>query len=173
MKKGILIIVVIVLIIIAGVIIFNVVNNDKKENTTANANQLENGYEVEYKGVNVTPGTKFDENAISEEYDFYEIQSCAFEGNDKVYTYSGIEIDVAEVDGVDTVYYVYFLDTEVETEEGIKISDTLDDMLDAYGEDYENSVENSYVYTRGDVNLTFIVENDVITSIEYTLNVNN
>ena len=46
-------------------------------------------------------------------------------------------------------------------------------MLDAYGEDYENSVENSYVYTRGDVNLTFIVENDVITSIEYTLNVNN
>lgn len=172
MKKGIIFIVIIIFVIIAGIIIFNVINNEDEQNVTIDT-QAKEGYTVEYDGVNVTPGTKFDENAISEEYDFYEIQSCAFEGNDKVYTYSGIEIDVAEVDGVDTVYYVYFLDTEVETEEGIKISDTLDDMLDAYGEDYENSVENSYVYTRGDVNLTFIVENDVITSIEYTLNVNN
>ena len=171
-KKGIIFIVIIIFVIIAGIIIFNVINNEDEQNVTIDT-QAKEGYTVEYDGVNVTPGTKFDENAISEEYDFYEIQSCAFEGNDKVYTYSGIEIDVAEVDGVDTVYYVYFLDTEVETEEGIKISDTLDDMLDAYGEDYENSVENSYVYTRGDVNLTFIVENDVITSIEYTLNVNN
>lgn len=172
MKKGIIFIVIIIFVIIAGIIIFNVINNEDEQNVTIDT-QAKEGYTVEYDGVNVTPGTKFDENAISEGYDFYEIQSCAFEGNDKVYTYSGIEIDVAEVDGVDTVYYVYFLDTEVETEEGIKISDTLDDMLDAYGEDYENSVENSYVYTRGDVNLTFIVENDVITSIEYTLNVNN
>ena len=70
----------------------------------------------------------------------------------------------------------YFQDNEeveLETEEGIKISDTVDDMLEAYGDDYENPVENSYVYTKGDVNLTFIVENDVITSIEYTLIVND
>ena len=46
-------------------------------------------------------------------------------------------------------------------------------MLEAYGDDYENPVENSYVYTKGDVNLSFIVENDVITSIEYTLIVND
>ena len=175
MKKGIILAVIIIAVIIAGIIIFNVINNKDEQNVTTDT-QGEEGYTVEYQGVNVTPGTEFDENAISEEYDYFEIQSCAFDGNDKVYTYSGVEIDVAEIDGVDRVYYVYFQDNEeveLETEEGIKISDTVDDMLEAYGDDYENPVENSYVYTKGDVNLTFIVENDVITSIEYTLIVND
>lgn len=172
MKKGVILIVVIILVVIAGIIIFNVVNNDKEQGTTESV-QSEEGYTVEYEGVNITPGTKFDENSIPEEYEYYEIQSCAFDGDDKVYTYSGVEVDVAEINGVDTVYSVYFLDTGAETKEGVKKSDTKEKMIDTYGEDYENTFDNSYVYTKGDVTLTFIVENDVITSIEYTLNVNN
>ena len=170
-KKVILILAIIIVVIIAGVIIFSVANNGE-ENSLENT-QTELAYTVEYNGVNITPGTEFDETAISEEYSFYEIQSCAFEGNDKVYTYSGVEIIVAEVDGVDTVYSVYFLDTETETAEGVKVADSKDAMINAYGEDYESTVENSYAYTRGDVILSFIVENDTITSIEYTLNINN
>lgn len=172
MKKGVIVIVVIILVIIAGIIIFNVVNNDKEQGTTESV-QSESGYTVEYKGVNITPGTKFDENAIPEEYNYSEIQSCAFDGNDKVYTYADVEVNVALVNGVDTVYSVYFLDTEAETKEGVKMSDTKEAMIEAYGEDYESTVDNSYVYKKGDVELSFIVENDVITSIEYTLDVNN
>ena len=172
MNKKIIIIVAIVIVIIAGIIAFGVLSNGKKEESNVK-DQSSSVYEVEYKGVNITPGQKFDETAISEEYSLSEIQSCAFEGNDKVYTYSGVEIIVAEVDGVDTVYSVYFLDTETETAEGVKGADSKDAMINAYGEDYESTVENSYAYTRGDVILSFIVENDTITSIEYTLNINN
>lgn len=38
---------------------------------------------------------------------------------------------------------------------------------------YENTLENVYVYKRGNVSVSFLVENDVITSIEYTLNTAN
>lgn len=167
--------VVIILIIIIGVIAaVNVLtNNDEVEEVggTEEAVQTEESFSVEYAGVDVTPGVPFDETAITEEYTYSEIQSCAFDGYDKVYTYSGVEIDSAEIDGVETVYYVYFIDTETETTEGVKLADSVDVMLEAYGEDYEQPTENSYVYTRGDVILTFVVESDVITSIEYTLNV--
>lgn len=171
MKKKVILILAIIVVIIIGIIVFFIVNNGKESPNEETGTT--NSYSIEYNGVDVTPGKPFDENAISEEYSFYEIESCAFEGTDKVYTYSGVEIIVAEVDGVDTVYSVYFLDTETQTAEGVKVSDTRDAMINAYGEDYENLIENSYVYTKGDVMLSFIVENDTITSIEYTLNINN
>lgn len=126
---------------------------------------------VKYNGVDVTPGEAFDESAIDEESEYYEIVSCAFDGYDKVYTYSGVEITVSEIDGTDTVYSVYYIDESVETEEGLKISDSKEDMLNAYGENYENDIENKYSYTLDDVILSIIVENDIVTSIEYTLNV--
>ena len=172
MNKKIIIIVAIVIVVIAGIIAFGVVSNGKKEESNVK-DQSSSVYEVEYKGVNITPGQKFDETAISEEYSLSEIQSCAFEGNDKVYTYSGVEIIVAEVEGVDTVYSVYFLDPEMQTKEGVKISDSKDKIISTYGDNYESTVENSYAYTKDDVTLSFIVQNDTIISIEYTLNIND
>ena len=46
-------------------------------------------------------------------------------------------------------------------------------MIEKYGENYEISLETKYTYTRGDVDLSFIIENDIITSIEYTLKTDN
>ena len=42
-------------------------------------------------------------------------------------------------------------------------------MIETYGEDYNLSMDNKYTYTRENVELSFIVENNIITSIEYTL----
>ena len=64
MKKGIILAVIIIAVIIAGIIIFNVINNGDEQNVTMDT-QGEEGYTVEYQGVNVTPGTEFNENAIS------------------------------------------------------------------------------------------------------------
>ena len=46
----------------------------------------------------------------------------------------------------------------------------LQQMIETYSEDFENH-ENSYTYRKGETLLNFIVENETITSIEYTLDV--
>lgn len=170
-KKGIIIFLVILVIIVAGVIVFNTTKN-KEEEKTGETVQYKT-YSLKYKDVDITPGKQFAEGDISEECEYSEIDSCAFDGKDKVYTYSQVEINVAEINGVDSVYSVYFLEPEMKTPEGVGLSDSKDDMLKAYGNNYEQSSENTYTYSDGVTNITFLVENDVITSIEYTLLVTN
>ena len=45
-------------------------------------------------------------------------------------------------------------------------------MIEKYGENYTITLETKYTYTSGNVELSFIIENDMITSIEYTLKTN-
>lgn len=45
---------------------------------------------------------------------------------------------------------------------------TLEDMVAAYGEGYTES-GSAYNYVKGNVLLQFIIENDEITSIQYTI----
>jgi hypothetical protein len=95
-----------------------------------------------------------------------ELSSCAFDGNDKVYTYENMEITVSPLDGKDIVYSVYFLNDRITTKEGVKITDDKETMIETYGENYKN-INNKYSYLKGDVLLSFIIENDIIISIEY------
>lgn len=170
-NKKIIVVIALIIIVVGAIIFCSNVKKDKEENTNQEETVSTENFVVKYLGVDVTPGKAFDENAIDEENEYYEIVSCAFDGYDKVYTYSGVEITASEIDGVDTVYSVYYKDDSVETEEGLKITDTKESMISIYGEDYENELENKYTYTLDNVILSIIVENDVITSIEYTLKV--
>ena len=43
------------------------------------------------------------------------------------------------------------------------------DMIEKYGTDYEQKLGNKYIYLNGNVELSFIIESDIITAIEYTL----
>lgn len=161
-KKAIIIVVIVVLLLI-GIVIACSLKTNKKENNTNKT------FSMIYKGVEVLPGTKFDESQIKEKADFSEIPSCAFSGTDKVYTYEDVEIIVAQIDNIDKVYSVYFINDLAQTGEGLKISDNKQKMIETYGEDYNLSMDNKYTYTRENVELSFIVENNIITSIEYTL----
>lgn len=161
-KKAIIIVVIVVLLLI-GIVIACSLKTNKKENSTSKT------FSMIYKGVEVLPGTKFDESQIKEKADFSEIPSCAFSGTDKVYTYEGVEIIVAQIENIDKVYSVYFINDLAQTGEGLKISDNKQKMIETYGEDYNLSMDNKYTYTRENVELSFIVENNIITSIEYTL----
>ena len=66
---------------------------------------------------------------------------------------------------------MYILDDSIKTNEGIAIGNTYQDMINTYGEDFSNEV-NLYTYSVGKYNLGFIVQNDIITSIEYSYSVN-
>lgn len=172
-KKSVLIIAIVVLIIVAAIAMAILLPNNKNKDTINDNVSVEETVSLKYKGVEIVPGTEFDEGAIDEDAMFSEIPSCAFAGTDKVYTYDNVELIVAEIDGRDTVYSVYFINETQETGEGIKISDSKEDMIEKYGNSYEEILGNKYVYTKNNVEISFMIENDIITGIEYTLKTTN
>lgn len=103
---------------------------------------------------------------LGEEKSYFEAASCAFPGLEKTYTYSSFSLYTYEDGEQDRVASIVILDDSVGTAEGIYLNDSLDDIIAQYGDDYEHSV-NLYTYTAGRMQLSFIVEDDVVTSIEY------
>lgn len=172
MNKKVLIVVAIIVVIavIVAIVVATQNSGDKSNPEAQNVTEevQDAGFMISYLGVDVTPGVPFDRNTIPEEGTYSEIPSCAFEGTDNVSTFAHVEITSAQVNGVETVYSVYFLDPEVKTQEGIAISDDRNKVIETYGSDYEE-LGNKITYTKGDVQLSFIIENDVVTSVEYVL----
>ena len=169
MNKKVLIIVVCVMVLVAiGAIVVVNINNKNNDNQNSDVLKEEESLNltVSYLGVDVTPGVEFSSENIPEEGEYSQIPSCAFQGTDNVVIYSHVEITSAQIDGSERVYSVYFLDDEISTPEGVKITDARADVIDAYGDDFEGN-DNKITYVDGKVELSFLIENDVVTSIEY------
>ncbi len=103
---------------------------------------------------------------LGEPDSYFEAESCAFDGLDKTFDYPGFELVTYPVDGVDYISNIYFLDSTVATPEGITIGSTLEDMIAAYGEDPTEDL-GLYQYTDGDTQLSFLVEDGEVRSVEY------
>ena len=173
MKKVILIILVVAVIIIGGVEIGVTMQKAKKEGSTSSGEEIlkkeDEVYTFSDNGKKIALGEVFSKESlgIGDEESYSEIASCAFEGLDKTYTYANYEITTYPDGDKDRIYTIYFLNTEAKTEEGVSVSDSLEKMLQVYGDNYEIQ-GNQYTYTKGKTQLQFIVENDVITSIQYS-----
>lgn len=102
---------------------------------------------------------------LGEADDYFESESCAFEGLDKVYTYAGYKLNTYPVDDKDYVLSVVFRDDTVETEEGISIGSTKDEVTDAYG-DPTKEKGSSLIYEKGDTKITFGMEGDKVATVE-------
>ena len=104
--------------------------------------------------------------ALGEPLSYFEAASCAFEGMDKTYTYSGFVITTQPgEDGQDYINSVRLTDDSVTTPEGVYIGCSADDVTAAYGEG--SRTENVISYTKGDSAMNFILEGDKVISIEY------
>ena len=140
------------------------VNNDEvslKEETP-------DGYFLKYSDV-IIPLNAPAEDIISKlpaETSYFEAESCAFQGLDKIYTYNGFELHTYEAEGIDYIYGMIFLDDNIETVEGVRLFSTLDDVISVYGNDYEEDM-GLYTYTKNKTTLSFLIENDEVVSIEY------
>ena len=103
---------------------------------------------------------------LGEPVSYYEAASCAFEGLDKIYTYSSFQLDTYPQDGKDMLASIYFKDDLVKTKEGISLYMTADDMMKTYGK--ATTINgNEYIYEKGNGCLRFIVKDGEIISIEY------
>ncbi len=139
--------------------------------TTAAASTADEGFYFELEGQKLTPGMAQDDmiSAIGETDNVFSAPSCAGQGTDYTYTYGSVEIvTVPNADGVNEISTIALRDDLTSTPEGVSLYMTTADMTAAYGEDYTQS-GNAYTYVKGNVKLSFIIENDEITSIEYSL----
>lgn len=105
-------------------------------------------------------------SSLGEYSNYAESPSCAFKGLDKIYSYGGFDLYTYPIESTDYVNSIYFVDDSVSTPEGIRLGSTVEDMLAAYGEDYEEEY-GVYTYTKDKSTLSFIVTDGVIESIEY------
>ncbi len=106
--------------------------------------------------------------ALGEPLKYTESTSCAFEGLDKSYDYGSFHLETYPQGDQDFVYGWWFVDDLVETDEGICIGSSQADVEAAYGaENYNGS--NAYIVKQGGGVLTVILENGVVTSVQYAI----
>ncbi len=176
MKKSSIIVIAIIIVVVIAIAAYFLLNNKEESNQQASNNstsvtQEENNttaIKLEYEGKDMTPGAVFSREIFGQEQSYSEVPSCAGQGTDKVYNYGSYEITAYQDGEEEKIYSVYFIDDQITTTEGVKISDDKSVMLEKYGESYEQT-GNQYTYKSGNVLLAFIVENDFITSITYSL----
>jgi len=109
-------------------------------------------------------------NNVGEPLGKFEAVSCAFEGNDLVFSYPGIEIFTYPAGGNNFIHTIRFIDDSVRTTEGgILPGDNIQAVFDVYGNDYSYDT-GVYTFTRGHTVLEFLTEDDgSIYEIRYRL----
>ena len=174
--KKVLIIVLVILVIIIGTVEIGVVlsnrpkSNNEEQKAQGQTPEVAEKFSYTYDGVTMEIGEEFSKEKYGEELEYSEIASCAFEGLDKTYTYEHYEVTTYPDGDKENVLTIYFLDETIATNEGLSIGDDYEKMVEIYGDNFTNH-ENQYTYQRGNTLLEFIVENGVVTSIDYTLDV--
>ncbi|MBH1939813.1 hypothetical protein I5677_02755 [Mobilitalea sibirica] len=147
---------------------------DKETEAASDASVSDNeeqevvGYPFEFGDVTIHMNTNAASviEALGEPVEYFEAESCAFKGLDKIYYYNGFELSTYPMESEDFISSVNFLDDSVSTTEGIYLGSTLEEMLAAYGNDYTQEM-GMYIYTLGETELNFLVEDGVITAITY------
>lgn len=104
--------------------------------------------------------------ALGEPQSYFEAASCAFEGLDKIYTYSGFQITTRPDGDKDYVNSILLTDDSVSTPEGIYIGSPALDVADTYGV-LRGSDSGSSMLTLDNVTLSIILEEGKVISIEY------
>ena len=130
----------------------------------------EDGFIFMYENTPVYLGD-FTENILEkfEPIDFYEYNSCSFEGMAKIYSYGEFDFStyLNYKSEKDRIYSIDLFDAP--TAEGIYIGHTFNDMITVYGTEYEElqAFARIYSYNKKGTVLSFGVEDDIIISISY------
>lgn len=131
-------------------------------------NPPQKGFFFESKGITIAMHAESDAivSQLGEATSYFEAESCAFKGKEKIYTYNGFELSTYELNGKDYVASIVFLDDSVSTPEGIYLNSCLEDVLSAYGDSYTKSFD-LFTYELAKSKLRFLIEDNHVVSIEY------
>lgn len=129
-------------------------------------------YYPTYNAIDMKPGTIFSNVAISlTDYNATYTTTSNYNGKTaNVYEYDTFEIETYyDEKEIEKIYSIRITSEEQPTNEGIKIGDTIDGMLNTYGVNYTNPIENIYLYNLANTNISFTIENEQIIEIIYYL----
>ena len=139
-------------------------SNDDNSQQAASLNE----YGFTYNGYTGSAGLPADAviAGYGDGYSYFESPSCAFQGMDKVYTYSSFLVRTYTRDDVDYVLSIELLDDTVTTPEGIYIGNTADQVRSSYGEP-DNETAAGIEYIQGNSTLSFALNGGVVVGISY------
>ena len=101
----------------------------------------------------------------------FEAPSCAFTGVSYFYTYGGVQVVTYPDENdqsLNRFYEVDLLDSSAATVEGIKVGDTYEQMLAAYGKPASETTAYAMYQTDGKA-VRFFLEGNTIKEIVYTV----
>ena len=85
--------------------------------------------------------------ALGTDYETFADPSCLYEGEDKEFRYSGISILTNPNGDMDVWYSLEITTDEYPTARGIKVGDTRDALIEAYGDGYYMESDYQMVYS--------------------------
>ncbi len=85
--------------------------------------------------------------ALGEPTETVSSPSCVFEGEDFEYNYDFGSIYSSPIEGEDIWYDFYIFDIGISTTRGLSVGDTVEKMLELYGENYYAEGEGMYTYS--------------------------
>lgn len=144
-------------------------NNNNSQSSNNNNSGAYEGFVFKLKDTDIQLNAKMADltGKLGKEDAYFESNSCAFQGLDKVYTYGSVVISTYPLENVDYVYTIELKDDTVETPEGIYIGSSKADVEKAYGTP-GSTTDTAYIYTKGESQLNIIFEDDAVSSIVYT-----
>lgn len=150
-------------------------NSSTENETTSQTADNANVFSYTINGVAIVPGEDFSEalSKLGEPVDFNEAASCYFDGMDKQYFYDGFEIKTYPVGDKDYVQDICVSVDTYSTPEGITIGSSLEEVVAAYGEDYEKMGKMYNYYVTEDKYMYFFVTNDGVKYFGYAINASN
>ena len=95
----------------------------------------------------------------------FEAESCAYQGSDYFYYFSGFELTANEFDGKKLVTYINVIDDTVSIPQGVKIGMAEDEMCSLM--EVEPASAGLYRFEHGSSVLQILAKEGVITAIEY------
>ncbi|MCD8379736.1 MAG: hypothetical protein LUC95_05370 [Lachnospiraceae bacterium] len=122
----------------------------------------------EYEGVVILPGEALAASVLPPADSVYTVASCAIEGDDNVYNYTMFEVTAFDDGSGEVVYSIYFIDPNITTPQGLALGDSLSRVEELYGTNYVED-GTAVVYTREGTQLSIILQNEIVVSIEYLL----
>lgn len=128
-------------------------------------------FSTSYNSIEIKPGILFNNlRATLDEYNSSrKEQSNYYDGEATIYVYDTFEIETYFDNNVEKVYSIMFTSDEQLTNEGLRIGDSKEKMLNVYKDDYYNPIDNVFIYKLSNTNLSFTLENDIIIGIVYYL----
>ena len=107
-------------------------------------------------------------SALGEPLGVHESPSCAFDGYDRIFMFPGVQIHTFPQGDQDFVHIISIMDDSITTPGGIFLGSSWDNVLAAYGDDYEHE-HRKFTFTRGNTALSFFVDDGTVYEITFEL----